>query len=36
MKVMLKAKIIAKNSVKSIMNEKTLLTMLKHPFLVNM
>jgi hypothetical protein len=36
MKEMSKARILAKRSVNSIMNEKKLLTLLKHPFLVNM
>jgi protein kinase A len=36
MKEMSKARILAKRSVNSVMNEKKLLTMLKHPFLVNM
>lgn len=36
MKEMLKAKIIQKKSVDSVMNEVSLLTKLKHPFLVNM
>ena len=36
MKEMSKAKILSKRSVNCVMNEKKLLTMLKHPFLVNM
>ena len=36
MKEMLKAKIISKKSVNSVMNEKRLLEKLKHPLLVNM
>lgn len=36
MKEMSKARILTKRSVNAIMNEKKLLTMLKHPFLVNM
>jgi len=36
MKEMQKVKIISKRSVNSVMNEKALLTKLKHPFLVNM
>jgi serine/threonine protein kinase len=36
MKEMLKAKIIQKKSVDSVMNEVTLLSRLKHSFLVNM
>ena len=36
MKEMLKARVIAKKSVSSVMNERKLLTMLKHNFLVNM
>ena len=36
MKEMSKARILSKRSVNSVMNEKKLLTMLKHPFLVNM
>jgi hypothetical protein len=36
MKEMSKARILAKRSVNSVMNEKKLLTMLKHPFIVNM
>lgn len=31
-----KAKIIAKRSIHSVLNERTLLSKLKHPFLVNM
>ena len=36
MKEMSKAKVVNKKSVESIMNEKRLLTQLKHPFLINM
>jgi serine/threonine protein kinase len=36
MKEMSKARILAKRSVNSVMNEKKLLMLLKHPFLVNM
>ena len=36
MKEMSKARIITKRSVNSVMNERKLLAMLKHPFLVNM
>ena len=36
MKEMQKAKIIAKRSVNSVMNERKLLAMLNHPFIVNM
>jgi len=36
MKEMMKSKIIAKRSINSVMNEKELLSQLKHPFLVNM
>lgn len=36
MKEMSKARIISKRSVKSVMNEKDILTKLNHPFLVNM
>jgi len=36
MKEMSKAVIITKHSVKSVMNERKLLSKLKHPFLVNM
>ena len=32
----MKSKIIAKRSINSVMNEKELLSQLKHPFLVNM
>ena len=35
MKEMSKARIIAKRSVNSVMNERKLLAMLRHPFLVN-
>ena len=36
LKEMIKAKILAKKSVNSVMNEKQLLTLLHHPFIVNM
>lgn len=36
MKELSKAKVLAKKSVKSIMNERKFLIKLKHPFLVNM
>mmetsp|Transcript_19040 Transcript_19040/g.19036 ORF Transcript_19040/g.19036 Transcript_19040/m.19036 type:complete len:197 (-) Transcript_19040:238-828(-) len=36
MKEMLKARIIARRSVQSVMNERRLLAILKHPFIVNM
>ena len=36
MKIMSKVKIIKKNSIKNILNEKNLLSKLKNPFLVNM
>lgn len=36
MKEMYKTKIIDKKSINSVMNERTLLSKLKHPFLVNM
>lgn len=36
LKQMNKAKIIKKNSVSSILNERELLAMLKHPFIINM
>ncbi|CAD8169221.1 unnamed protein product [Paramecium pentaurelia] len=36
MKEMMKSKIIAKRSINSVMNEKELLSQLRHPFLVNM
>lgn len=36
MKEMSKAKIVQKKSVNSVMNERTLLATLKHPFLINM
>ena len=36
LKEMIKAKILAKKSVNSVMNEKQLLSLLSHPFLVNM
>ncbi|CAD8194966.1 unnamed protein product [Paramecium octaurelia] len=36
MKEMSKAKIIAKRSVNSVLNERNLLTQFKHPFLINM
>ena len=36
MKEMQKARIISKRSVNSVMNERKLLAMLRHPFLVNM
>ncbi|CAD8087136.1 unnamed protein product [Paramecium sonneborni] len=35
MKEMSKAKVLAKKSVNSVMNERTLLTQLKHPFIAN-
>ncbi len=36
LKVMSKAKIISKKSVNSVLNEKMLLSNLRHPFLINM
>lgn len=36
MKEMLKTKIITKKSIDSVMNERRLLSGLKHPFIVNM
>ena len=36
MKIMSKVKIIKKNSIKNVLNEKNLLSKLKNPFLVNM
>jgi serine/threonine protein kinase len=36
MKEMSKAKIVQKKSVNSVMNERTLLATLKHPFMINM
>lgn len=36
MKEMSKALVIAKKSVNSVLNERTLLSKLKHPFLINM
>jgi len=36
MKEMYKAKIIQKKSINSVMNERTLLAKLKHPFIINM
>ena len=36
MKEMLKCRVISKRSVNSVMNERKLLSQLKHPFLVNM
>lgn len=36
MKEMSKARILSKRSVNSVMNERNILTQLKHPFLVNM
>jgi serine/threonine kinase 32 len=36
MKEMAKSRIVQKNSVDSIINEKKLLSQLKHPFLINM
>ena len=36
MKEMYKAKIIQKKSINSVMNERTLLAKVKHPFLINM
>lgn len=36
MKEMSKAKVIAKRSVNSVMNERNLLAQFKHPFLINM
>ena len=36
MKEMAKARIIAKRSVNSVLNERKLLTMMRHPFIVNM
>jgi serine/threonine protein kinase len=36
MKEMIKTKIITKKSINSVMNERILLTTLKHPFIVNM
>lgn len=36
MKEMYKAKIIQKKSINSVMNERTLLAKVNHPFLINM
>jgi len=36
LKEMEKARILAKKSVNSVMNERKLLAMMKHPFIVNM
>jgi len=36
MKEMSKARVLAKKSVNSVMNERKLLSVLKHPFIVNM
>ena len=36
MKEMLKAKVIVKKSVHSVMNEQEILQTLKHPFIINM
>lgn len=36
MKQMNKSKIVAKKSIHSVLNERELLSQLKHPFLVNM
>ena len=36
MKEMSKARVITKRSVSSVMNERKLLALLKHPFMVNM
>lgn len=36
MKEMIKARVISKRSVNSVMNERKLLSMIKHPFIVNM
>ena len=36
MKEMYKAKIIQKKSINSVMNERSLLAKLKHPFIINM
>ena len=36
MKQMMKTKIIAKKSIHSVLNERQLLSKLKHPFIVNM
>ena len=36
MKIMSKVKIIRKNSIKNVLNEKSLLSKLHNPFLVNM
>ena len=36
MKEMNKAKIIAKKSIHSVLNERELLSQLRHPFIVNM
>jgi len=36
MKEMLKARVFAKKSVNSVLNERKLLAQLKHPFIVNM
>ena len=36
MKEMYKAKIIQKKSINSVMNQRTLLAKLKHPFIINM
>ena len=36
MKEMHKAKVMAKNSINSVLNEKKFLSILSHPFLINM
>ena len=36
MKLMLKTRVVSKRSVNSVMNERKLLSQLKHPFIVNM
>lgn len=36
LKKMLKARVVAKRSVHSVMNERLLLSRLRHPFLINM
>ena len=36
MKEMLKARILAKRSIHSVINERKILSQLKHPFIVNM
>jgi serine/threonine protein kinase len=36
MKEMLKARVLAKRSIHSVINERKILSQLKHPFIVNM